>query len=233
MKRFLKKANRGIILGILLLVGTAVYIIIDLQQFKSERPEIESVLSDFVENIDEFSSVPAEYRFNDRTYEGQVKDDFVKKYNQFIDKYWTASDDNVNIYSWSMKKPDMKSSVNDFISGLQDRTPVSCDFSLKTINSVNKDGPNRAVVEATVKADVQGTPDCVFLSPHGPTQYIWDDSEMTSSFDINASDNVYATEVEIDIVFQLKRTSEGWKITSSEDNGWFDNGRYKVTTEVQ
>ena len=49
MKRFWKRANRGLVLAAVILAGLVIFIQIDQYQFKSSKPEIEQMTREYLE----------------------------------------------------------------------------------------------------------------------------------------------------------------------------------------
>lgn len=47
----LRKVNRGLVLGAVLIVGTAVYVVADMQSFKKDKPAIEEISKNFTEAL--------------------------------------------------------------------------------------------------------------------------------------------------------------------------------------
>lgn len=224
MKRFIKRMNRGIVLAVILVVVMTVYIIVDLNHFKSEKPDIEKVVTDFVSGLDEFSQAPEEYRFNSATYEGSAKDDFVKSYNSYIDKFWATDDEeDINSYNWAQRKSDMKSAVYDYIDSLRNFNPTKCSYEMNGCESISKDGPNRAKVTGTFYVNVEGTSDSVYIAPDGTESFIWDDGTG------NYKNKLMGINTEMYIELVLKRTSDGWKIVSVESYGWSGGEPYVVS----
>ena len=62
MKKFLRKVNRGLVLGGVLIIGTTIYIIADLKNFEKEKPAVEQRVTEYTQAVAKFNITPDKYR---------------------------------------------------------------------------------------------------------------------------------------------------------------------------
>lgn len=208
-----KKMNRGILLGGIVFVGVGCYVVVDQHNFKSEKPEIESVVTEFVEGLESYNVTPEKYREKGKELSDADAEALKKDYWEFIDKYWVSTEENTNSVYYRADKTQMKGQMATVIDNWKDDHSESCDIEVRECK-VSKDGPGAAVAEIKVKYIVKGTPSTDFLTPNMTESMDWwmdnDGSaeEIVRTFSCNAEYVVY-----------LERTSDGWKITGSDGYG--------------
>ncbi len=215
MKKFFRKANRGLILGGLLTAGLTIYIITDLNNFKTEKPLIEETVKEYASALSDFNITPEKYRELNVKYSAEDSEKRIKEFAGFTDKYWLSVDDAVNeMFGWASLKEDfaesMKLVTDDISRGYI--TEFSVDLSGCKIN---KDGPGCAVMTCDASIYFEGTENCAIICPGGyDNSYQWTDDEST------AEPEVVKTSLTQECTFNLERTSDGWKITRCE---FYDN----------
>lgn len=208
MKRRLKKINRGLVLAAVLIVGLIIYICIDNHNFKTEKPQIESNISGFVNGLAEFNVTPEKYRELGKTYSADDAEKLRKDFSGYVEEYWVSSDDFNDPYEFIVKKNDMKALINQKLD-----SPMGyiTEFEAQLRNcKISKDGPNAAIAECEIKVICKGTSESGMLLP---TEYffpggMYGDSEQT--------EELYNISADEACTVYLERTSDGWKITGCE-----------------
>ncbi|MBE6861554.1 MAG: hypothetical protein E7497_01450 [Ruminococcus sp.] len=222
MKKFLRKANRGLILGGILVIGLAVYIVTDLNRFKTEKPLIEQTVKEFSAALSDYNVTPEKYRELNAQYSTADSDKRIEEFSQFTDKYWLSVEDAYNdMYGWASLKEDFRSSMKQLLDN-KDKGYIT-EFSADLTDcKVNKDGPNCAVMTCTANLYFVGTENCTIICPGGyDDTYSWRDEEA-------GEPEVVKTSVNQECTFYLERTSDGWKITKCE---FYDMDSYITPVE--
>ncbi len=221
MKSKLKKLNRGVILAVVLLVGLVIYIVADNQMFKSEKPEIEQLVSDYVGEIAEINVAPEEYQVAGKAYTKEDSENRIEDYTNIIDKYWTTVDESDNLLTWYSYKAEVKNAMEYLLSSPDNGYITSCTADV-TDCKINKDGPNSAVMTCTVRFIFTGTESCALIGSGGiDYSYSYNDANL---------DNMRKCSVEQDCKFMLQRTSDGWKIGGNE---WYSYLANEMNIEAE
>ena len=84
MKSFLKRANRGLILGAIVLVGFVVFVITDTIGFKKNKPQIEAAVTAYTSALGECAVTSSS------------KDEFKKKADNLMSDYWCSDSNSGN-----------------------------------------------------------------------------------------------------------------------------------------
>jgi hypothetical protein len=130
MKKFLRKANRGLILGGALVIGVTVYVIADLNRFKDEKPVIEQTIAEYADAVEKFNITPEQYRQYNIKYNKEDSQKQISEFYQFADEYWIdSSEANVDIFSYYIDKDAFKNSMRDLVEN--NSTDIASYFSEK------------------------------------------------------------------------------------------------------
>ncbi|HHX57578.1 MAG TPA: hypothetical protein GX710_06125, partial [Clostridiales bacterium] len=112
VKKFLRRMNRGVLLGGIIVVGLVIYIVVDTVNFKKDIPMFEQFIEDYYADISEIAVTPEENQ--------SVKDlDITEKelarakeeYSSFIDENWTNYSNDLYYYT---TKEDVIGNVDNF-----------------------------------------------------------------------------------------------------------------------
>jgi hypothetical protein len=121
MYKFWAKMNRGIVLGMIMLMGLAVYFIVDARAFEGEADEIKNMLFEFAHALEEIN----------REFTPEANCDFI---NRFYTEYREAS--------WHPSIPSMKQSAENtletFLTLAPEQQSRNTSFNLTEIFSINK-----------------------------------------------------------------------------------------------
>lgn len=133
MKKFLKRANRGLLLGGVILMALIIYIVIDYSRFNSEKSAIKKQIEDYMDsffNHLESYDYEALLKLVNDSYTGKavVSDSYFTDITDMSSKIKSISD--------SLSTEDKK--ISHMISNVSYRI---------TSNSVKKAGPNMALVK--------------------------------------------------------------------------------------
>lgn len=186
MNKFWKRANRGLILGGVLILGVVVYEIIDYSRFVNGQDEMESVLSGYITDLGNASIATGDLAEYGHEKTEEEKAALYQKLSSVIKTYWTDThEDSYNTY-----KKDLLLSVYE-VAYDTDYPGYVTDYSFNLSQlSFSKNGPNAALfsVEMQLVVDTYGS--CMFATP---TDY--DSSYYSSSSD--TEDDLYEDYVEI------------------------------------
>lgn len=150
MKKFLKKTNRGVVLGAAIIFFLVIYIIIDNISFQNNKNDISTLICDYT---------------NDYFKAYEAKD--LDKLQSIISEYWTYN---------SVKNDDgWYTTKNTMLYELKENSPktVDTDFSFTRDNapeiSISKVGPGiaKADIYYTYKADYKNLTFDEYLMPFG------------------------------------------------------------------
>ena len=210
MKYRLKKINRGLVLAAVLLVGLVIYIVVDTHNFKSEKPQIEQTVMNFVQALGEQNITPEEYREKGKRYSEEDAKKRTDDFARFLDEYWISAESDGNGYNWAVYKSDLKNDMKEIID---DTNGYITDFNAEIRDcKISKDGPNAALADCTVKIVFVGLPDFAVIGAGG-IDYNYIGQELESD------EKLVKVSIEQSCSFGLERTSDGWKITKNE---WYD-----------
>lgn len=224
LKKSIKKSNRGLFLGLVLVIAVAVYTVIDNHNFKSEKPAIEKQVTDFVEQIGDYMVFGEEYRTT-QTQKGKQltdpeKEQYQSQWNKFIDQYWVYKDYSKNMYFWGLTIAGMKNTYQDVLNQLPDEYVTSYNATVGSV-SIKKAGPECATCEAQVNIIVQTTDNASFVMP-GSTEnfgnYGYEEYYDPIADEFVKSDDSQMLKYSCDatFTFNLERVDGVWKITGAD-----------------
>jgi hypothetical protein len=88
MKKFLRKVNRGLVLGGVLIIGTTIYIIADLKNFEKEKPVVEQTITEYAQAVAKFNITPEKNREYNITLNKEDSQKLTADWQAIIDEYW-------------------------------------------------------------------------------------------------------------------------------------------------
>ncbi len=213
MKHRLKRLNRGIVLGILVVIAFVIYLAVDNAVFKSkEKDEIESVISGFVSDAAQACVYTGSAKdkesiltFYERQAEAGCKDalnkywehsDALEKYNEasLFGEYYTTKDDieqEMTPLRDYMDYGDNTPAVMPYYSAIDCTT---------TIESIKRNGAGATAI-ITVRYDATGSGVPILVSPIG-VNYI----EAGSGSQVSTSESYR---------IELYKQDGQWKIVGS------------------
>ncbi len=190
MKRFLKKANRGLILGAFALVLLVIYIVVDYSSFSSEQPQIKEAVENY---IGEFYK-----RLSEEDFSGISK---------LMNDTWT--DEIVVEKSYYDDKEILSQFFEEVSNDEKDMKYGDITYKVKSM-SVSKAGPGLAkvlmVYEASIEYGVSGNYMAPFM-PYFTGWYVTEDEE-----ELNKQ---YIYEVQYECDLYLRKVDGKWRIAQS------------------
>ena len=192
MLKRLKKANRGIILAVIVLLCFAIWLFVSGNKFKEEETEnIEGVLTEYFTKAAEISALSGQEHEDDSVE--YLQGLMSSKYEELISEYWAYSDyiENANKYSmyYYTSKGDMLLSKDVFenIDYSDSITSASSSVVVTKVKSNGAEGAT-AIVDVSVKIGPDLTENGgIFITPDGYMRsdgllngctYKWEDVEV-------------------------------------------------------
>lgn len=208
MKNFLKRANRGLILGAIVLVGFVAFVIADTAAFKKNKPQIETAVTDYLDALSECAVT------------SPSKEEFQKKADKLMADYWCSGNssgaDSYYGLNISNFRNELKTVAEETYSGKNENEKVT-KWSAKPYNlSITKAGANYAKVSFScdIVAEFQGDPYLVTpCEMWRISDYLYSGNELNDNPPSKFS-------LEIDYEFNMKETDGKWKVCSAESWGW-------------
>lgn len=144
MKHFLKRVNRGIVLGAVLLIGLAVFIWQDELAFQKETPAIERTVTEYLETCAKANVFDTGLQKIGAAMTQQQQSDKLQEFNKILDRYWTETDSNRG-----MGKSTLAGQLKDAVSENSKGKGYiqKCTVKLDEAPKVTKSGPGSATVE--------------------------------------------------------------------------------------
>lgn len=176
MKKFLSRMNRGIALGIVLLVGLAVYLTADALAFGRETEEIHEFIAEYLEELERLNAV-----FFSSVEEGsqiereQMREEVTAFLSRYFVEYRASSLGNVNLHTMLSSKQRAKRALERVVDFYADYREMlldgsvdggfleeqfsqfvaeSVEFRLVNIYSVRKQAPNAVRVNFSVRIEI-------------------------------------------------------------------------------
>lgn len=207
-KKRLKKANRGIILGIILIIGVVIFTVIDNANFKKEKPEIETVVENFITELGNKNVLPEKYR----NFKGDIpepeKEAMMSDFSKFIDEYWVFRNQ-----TDGFRSSELKSSYNDALNIAFESNEYLSECTMEARNiKVRKAGPNCATAEFELYSLITSTEQSEIVTPTYNESLGW----YTEYSEENYEPKLSKYRLEGSYTLSLERTSDGWKIYMSD-----------------
>ena len=123
-KTVLRKINRGIVLGVILLIGLVIFLVIDDQNFQRQQPEIQRMVEQYLQDVSEISIFPEQYQKIGEEVPVQVVEEKKKEVGDVLNRYWVRQTGTVNYQNWESislewnSMIDQNSKGNGYISDL-------------------------------------------------------------------------------------------------------------------
>ncbi|MDR0198038.1 MAG: hypothetical protein LBI36_07480 [Oscillospiraceae bacterium] len=155
LSNFLRRVNRGIALGLALVVGLTCYLIIDNVAFNGEREVIRRILEDYISDMSGFTILPEQYTEIGSEVPESVIVDKMKENGVLIDKYFS----NINYRDIGSAKFSISQSLEQILysNGKSGNKVKSCDAKLTRVKSIRKHGANLVTVEAVADLTIVRT----------------------------------------------------------------------------
>ena len=192
MKKFLKTVNRGVILAVLVIVCVAVYVAVENAGFRSEKPEIEQMVQQYLEEVRAINlASPGEREQMTR---------------ELLEKYWVSTEQN-GYYGFDKK--DMIRYLDQQSERIGREPEISNYTALVKNLAVSQNGPGGAKVGADYSASLEMSEEDLIYPIYGIGA---SEGYFTSS--APSQDGVgYVQSVECRLEIVLCQSEGQWKIS--------------------
>ncbi|MGN1481541.1 hypothetical protein [Porcipelethomonas sp.] len=204
MKKFFKKANRGLLLGGIVLVGFIAFVITDTISFKKNKPVIEDEIKSYVNSLE---SIAVTKDLSSNLLE--------KNINELISEYWTFSNEKNESYYYGVNQNEFKNNLEDITSEQEDGVWVSKWTAKVGEVSISKAGPGFAQVSF----------DCQIVAEFSGNAYLLTPCDaMTMDCYAYYGESVPSTlsRISVDGTYEATMTQKDgkWKICCVDAYGW-------------
>lgn len=166
MKHFFGRINRGIALGIVLLIGLSVFIWQDELSFQKETPGIEKNIAAYLEATAKANVFDPSLQKIGAVMTAKQQSDKLQEYNDILNQYWSEANS-----THSMDKDTLAEQMKDLVSQNSEGSGYiqKCTVKLDDTPKVTKSGPGTATVEIsyTLVLEYAGLP--AYFSGDYPT----------------------------------------------------------------
>lgn len=204
LKKFLKRVNRGLLLGGIVLAGFVVFVITDTISFKKNKPVIEDEIKSYVSALEDIG-----------VNKGADQTVYKENINDLISNYWTYSEEKFNSFYYGQNQNEFKNSLEFRIKDSDPNAYVS-KWTAKVNNvDISKAGPGYALVEF----------DCQIVAEFSGNAYLVSPCDaMTIENYVYYGENVPTglSRISIDGTYKATMTQKDgkWKICLVESYGW-------------
>lgn len=216
LKKMWKTSNRGLILGLILIVVLVIYISVDKITFNNEKPLIEETLNNYVKELTEVIQTDEAFITSGSKWTSDSLNELKKEYQEVLNKYWTNTFYVDSNYSWGQQS---LSACRQNLNDLFDPQPPAADseyitnLTYRIVDSkITKNGPNGAKVTFDLQCTFEHQGNVSFLGFDGsitnPSNFYWTDSPS----DITAVRSFNGT---FSLSYDLLREKGEWKISST------------------
>jgi hypothetical protein len=216
-KTFCKRANRGLILGAVLLIGLIVYIAVDESNFRAQTPAIRQTITDYCDGLEAASVYPESLQKTGSKLTTQAASQMQKELEALLNQHWITSR-----YTGTGYRKDKNSTLEDMVFNLQENTKREGYVKKMSLNlgqiKVNKDGPGAASVtfEYSLVAEYTGSP-AVFAPG---TNILLDESYGSQNVNMNSTTLKRQTIECYEVHADLESIDGEWKITQMVSYGY-------------
>lgn len=183
-KNILRKINRGIVLGVVLLIGLVIFLVIDEQNFQRQQPEIQKMVEQYLQDVSEISLFPEQYRKIGQEVPAQVVEEKKKEMEDILNQYWVRQTGSVNYQNWES----LSIEWNDMIDQNGKGNGYISDWSGMAMGNVkiSKTGPGAAkvVFPYSVVVEVHGVAEsntltgCLYIDPKNSSEPISEEEKQ-------------------------------------------------------
>lgn len=222
LKTLWKKANRGVLLAIVLILVLCCYIVIDKLTFSNEKPEIDETMQTYLTTYLDALTVSEDFITAGGTWDASSIAKQRETLSEIIKTYWTDTfyQSNNGWYSQIDKGEFLETLQSTYSDSLLNQGYITNIDNMISNVRITKNGPGAAIYTCTLKftTTTQGTTD--FVSVDGNTNttnanYWYDDS--TSTVPVTETQTLT---FEYDVQVELLRENGTWKISNLTQQGW-------------
>lgn len=223
----LKRLNRGIILAIILFLLLIIYIIFDTISFNSSKPDIESLIQNYVLEIEDISVTPTKYQ--NVSYEPlptEIQNEIKDKIDTIANKYWAEPISNV----WGFNKLEFINLKGEMFT--KERREYwglgyvkKCKHNISSKIKMIKTGPNTAGITFSMEVTYEyaGNPHFITMVYGNANKEFLTQQYYGKQKKIEKpTDELYLTKLKFENIGIIMAKEKGvWKIR--EITGWHQN----------
>lgn len=216
VKKFLRSANRGVIVGLVLVIILTIYIIVDNFIFQNEKLDIKVVVSDYIQDYSALLKDSDEV-IKTGVWTKELANKEKQEYIDLANKYFTDQfykDTGVDYVDYTNLE-----NVSTYLDSAYDMdsltgkgTITDCSFSTDHY-SINKYGPNGAIVSFEYEAYITTTGIPNIVGPNLQSTY------EIGEYDENGTEvshkGTYSYKIHQNISIQLLRENGAWKLSKA------------------
>ncbi|MDD4494387.1 MAG: hypothetical protein PHV32_08590 [Eubacteriales bacterium] len=205
---FFRRINRGIVLGIVLVIGLSCYLTVDSIAFKDEREAIKQVLEDYTKDMETFLILPEQYREIGVAVPDSVIENKIKENNELVGKYFLST----NSYGWNLKESVTTALERILKSNHESGNKIkSCEAKITRVKSIAKHGSNLVTTEAVINITTIATTNAeAFHVFYGGGHY--DSGQPENSADMTFLTRSY----EITFTCEMVKRNGVWMFSNTE-----------------
>ena len=195
MKRFLKKANRGLLLGGFALILLVIYVVVDYSGFSEEKPKVKETVENYIEKF----------------YEKLSANDY-KGISELVDNTWSGETVVSAAYGYYDDKEELSQFFERHTREEHEEKYGECSYEIDKL-TVSKAGPDVSKVEFVYEATIEYGNSGNYLSPFEPYTSGWYDEQ----------DNIatYEYKITYEVEAYLIKEDGDWKFVQC--NSWQTN----------
>lgn len=207
MKGLMKRINRGLLLGAVVLVVFVIFAVTDTISFKKNKPQIESAVTEYLDALADLAEV------------SDNEGEFKKKTDKLISDYWCSENNSGTDYN-SADIREIRLVFEDAAEKTDHSSGYITKYNVKPYSSsIKKAGPGYATVdfECDIVAEFRGDP-CI-ITPYSvmPVSYFGFNEEIKDTYKLKR----FSFTGEYMLTFRQKDGK--WKVCQSQE--W---GRYNM-----
>lgn len=204
LKKFLRRVNRGLLLGGIVLAGFVVFVITDTISFKKNKPVIEDEIKSYVSMLEDVG-----------VNKGSDQTSYKEGIDSLINNYWTFSDEKSDLFYYSLNQNEFKNILELNMNDSDPNAYVS-KWTAKVNNvDISKAGPGYALVEFDCQIVAEFSGNACLVSPC---------DAMTIENYVYYGENVPTglSRISIDGTYKATMTQKDgkWKICLVKSYGW-------------
>ena len=243
-KKFIRRMNRGIALGIVFALAMTVFVIVDERRFKKEEGVIEQTILDYYKDIGNFNVEISKLMTPGEKATSSQADAANEKMKNLISTYYTDGKfDTVNGYY----KEQVESAFQSYIKSMVVPIVTEQEFILSFNGmEITKYGAGGARVYLNGEYNTKLKGNFNVFHPGSYTFYAEDQyfygveqyngkNYVTSTESEGSEDNklsfdkLYQTTFSVNANLYLSRTDDGWKIVKVSSNSNYRGSYYDIT----
>lgn len=204
LKKFLRRVNRGLLLGGIVLAGFVVFVITDTISFKKNKPVIEDEIKSYVSMLEDVG-----------VNKGSDQTSYKEGIDSLINNYWTFSDEKSDLFYYSLNQNEFKNILELNMNDSDPNAYVS-KWTAKVNNiDISKAGPGYAMVSFDCQIVVEFSGNACIVNPCDAmtvNNYVYYGEKVPTGL----------SRISIDGYYKMLMTQKDgkWKICMAESYGW-------------